>query len=352
VGGAWSGRSHGPLDLQLPDELVPEPAPIGDAAIDEERRLFYVAATRARDRLVCTWARRYPRQWSDQTRVPFLDTLASGDATESALAPAPPALARPARVPGTPLPERPSLSVSDLRTFKACPRRFEYRTIWRVPVRSTVQSWYGTLMHEVLRSAAQQRGAGVAVDGAAVAKLWNEAWELSEGPKGHAAELRALGEEQLRRYVASRAWLDASIESVEDRVVIPTTDAEIVGRFDRVDRNGGASTVVDYKTSRPKTAESLRGDLQVRAYAVAMSQRAKSDEVAVELHYLQTGEVARVDFDRKFLDRAFRQLSVTAGEVVGAWRSADFPPQPSSWQCPLCEFRTVCSEGRESVASG
>jgi CRISPR/Cas system-associated exonuclease Cas4 (RecB family) len=135
-------------------------------------------------------------------------------------------------------------------------------------------------------------------------------------------------------------------------VVIPTTDAEIVGRFDRVDRNGGASTVVDYKTSRPKTAESLRGDLQVRAYAVAMSQRAKSDEVAVELHYLQTGEVARVDFDRKFLDRAFRQLSVTAGEVVGAWRSADFPPQPSSWQCPLCEFRTVCSEGRESVASG
>lgn len=351
VGGAWSGRSHGPYDLQLPDDLVPEPAPRGDVALDEERRLFYVAATRARDRLVCTLASRYPRQWSEQARVPFLETVSTRDIAESPVTAAPPAAARPARSAGPPLPQRPTLSVSDLRTFKACPRRFEYRTIWRLPVRNTVQSWYGTLMHEVLRVAAQQRNAGVAVDGDTVAALWHEAWKRSEGPKGQAADLRPLGEEQLRRYVASSAWLDATIESVEDRVAIPTNDAEIIGRFDRVDRNGGAPVVVDYKTSRPKTAESLRSDVQVRGYAVAMSQRAKSNEVAVELHYLQTGEVARVDFDRKFLDRAFRQLSATADEVVRAWRAGDFPPRPSSWQCPLCEYRTVCSEGREVTGS-
>lgn len=347
VSGAWSGRSRGPFDLQLPDELVPEPAPPGDAAVDEERRLFYVAATRARDRLVCTWAQRYPRQWSVQSRVPFLEGANTLD--EHAVPAAPPAASRPSRAPGTPLPQRLSLAVSDLRVFKACPRKFEYRTIWRLPVRDTVQSWFGTLIHEVLRIAATQRASGVVIDGDAVAALWADAWEQSRGPKGHAGDLRALGEDQLRRYVESPAWLNATIDSVEDRVVLPTTAAEIVGRFDRVDRDGGCPTVVDYKTSRPKTAESLRRDLQVRAYAVAMSQRAKTDRVAVELHYLQTGEVARVECDREFLQRAWGQLSATTEEIVRAWESSDFPPRPSSWQCPTCEFRTVCSEGREAA---
>ena len=348
VGTAWSGRSRGPFDLQLPDELVPEPAPPGDAAVDEERRLFYVAATRARDRLVCTWAKRYPRQWSEQTRVPFLESVNAGDLVVPG---ASPSAARPTRAPGTPLPQRLSLAVSDLRAFKACPRRFEYRAIWRLPVRDSVQSWYGTLIHQVLHTAAIQRAAGVAIDGDTVAALWADAWEQSRGPKGHSADLRALGEDQLRRYVASPVWRDATIEAVEDRVVLPTTAAEIVGRFDRVDSDGGGPTVVDYKTSRPKTADALRRDLQVRAYAVAMSQRAKTDNVAVELHYLQTGEVARVECDAEFLRRAWGQLSATTDEIVRAWESSDFPPRPSSWQCPTCEFRTVCSEGREYLAT-
>ena len=349
VAAMWSGRAHGPFDLQLPDELVPEPAPLGDAAVDEERRLFYVAVTRARDRLICTWAHRYPRLWSTQTRVPFLDSAASAGIDESVVPAAPPAVSRPSRVPGTPLPQRPSLAVSDLRVFKACPRRFEYRKIWRLPARDSVQSWYGTLVHEVLRAAAVQRGAGVAVDGDTVAALWQEAWERSRGPKGHMPELRALGEDQLRRYVESPAWLDASIESVEDRVVLAMNGAEIVGRFDRVDADSECPTVVDYKTSRPKTAETLRRDLQVRAYAVALSERTHAHAVAVELHYLQTGEVSRVTADREFLDRAARQLSATTDEIVRAWRDADFPPRPSGWQCPTCEYRTVCSEGRETT---
>jgi CRISPR/Cas system-associated exonuclease Cas4 (RecB family) len=347
----WAGRSHRALDIQLPDDLVPEPAPLGDAAVDEERRLFYVAATRARDRLVFTWARKYPRRFYDQTCTPFLsgvrDDWAMWVDVPSA-APVPPV--RRVRSRGTPMPAHPSLSVSDLRAFKECPRRFEYRKIWKLPVRDSVQSWYGTLIHEVLRVAATQRMAGMDIDGDAIAALWHEAWQVSRGPKGQHPELLSAGEEQLRRYLETPAWLDAHIESVEDRVVMQMNGAEIVGRFDRVDTGTGSTpTVVDYKTSRPRTAESVNGDLQVRAYAVAMAQRTGSHEAAVELHYLQTGEVARIEFDREFLDRSGRQLSATTDELVRAWRDGDFPPRPSRWQCSKCEFRTVCDEGREAA---
>ncbi|MBV8196419.1 MAG: ATP-dependent helicase [Candidatus Dormibacteraeota bacterium] len=347
TGAMWAGRPGGPYDIQLPDELVPEPAPVGDAAVDEERRLFYVASTRARDRLVFAWSKHYARAWSRQQATPFLATVFDSPISTVDVENAPPVARRPRRAVGTPVPQRPTLAVSDLRVFKSCPRRFEYRAIWKLPVRDTVQSWFGTLVHEVLRVAATQRANGVDVNGDLVEHLWHEAWEASRGPKGLHAELRTLGAEQLRRYVESDAWREASIEAVEDRVVVPVQGAEIVGRFDRVDADSGTPTVVDYKTSRPKDADSLARDLQVRAYAVALSQRAKTDHAAVELHYLQTGQVSRVEFDREALDRAFRQLSATTDELVRAWRDSDFPPKPSAWQCPRCEYRTVCNEGRE-----
>ena len=68
----WQGRTTSSSDLQLPDDLVPEPPPPGDVAVDEERRLFYVASTRARDRLVYTWARSYPQPSSEESCTPFL----------------------------------------------------------------------------------------------------------------------------------------------------------------------------------------------------------------------------------------------------------------------------------------
>ncbi len=348
----WTGRARAAHDLTLPDELVPEPPPLGDAAMDEERRLFYVAATRARDRLVLTWARRYARTFRDQTCTSFLAEVLAGAAHQADI---PPAAARPRRTPrasGVPLPPRPSLAVSDLRTFRECPRRFEYRKLWHLPVRDSVQSWYGTLIHEVLRAAAVQRGAGADVDADAIGRLWDDAWEHSRGPKGAHPELRAFGEDQLRRYVESASWRDAAIEAVEQRVTLQMNGAEIVGRFDRVDlAPGAAPVVVDYKTSRPRGAEAARNDLQVRAYAVAMAERVRRSDVSVELHYLQTGEVARVEFDEKFLNKARYQLSATTMELVAAWKAGDFPARPSRWQCSRCDYRTVCDEGRDAASA-
>jgi ATP-dependent DNA helicase UvrD/PcrA len=350
----WSGRPQTPYDLELPDALVPEPPPLGEGPVDEERRLFYVAATRARDRLVFTWSRQQPRRYAEQLETPFLATV---DATTfppqrrrvDAVQVAP---ARPRRAAGTPLPVHPSLGVSDLRTFKACPRQFEYRRIWRLPSQDTAQSWYGTMVHDVLRTAAVQRAAGVAVDAGAVAALWHEAWRTSRGPKGARIELRELGEQQLRRYIESPAWRDARIEAVEETISMEISGAEIVGRLDRIDvRGDGGRTVVDYKTSRPRDADRLQSDLQVRAYALATSRRDGRDDVAVELHYLQTGEVARVQFNAESLGRAHRHLSATTDEIARAWRRGVFPAKPSAFQCPRCPFRTVCDEGIAALST-
>jgi DNA helicase II / ATP-dependent DNA helicase PcrA len=350
----WPGR--GTLStsaLALPAALVPELPPQGDAVIDEERRLFYVAVTRSRDRLVLSRARRYPRSFKDEAPSPFLAAVAT--AGDSRARDVPTALGlhpRAARAAGRRSGDRLSIGVSDIRVFKQCPRRFEYRHRYRMPVRDSLQSWYGTLMHTVLQNAAMRRIAGEVVDADVVAAIWNDGWTASRGPKGSNPELRVLGEQQLRRYISSNAWRDASVAAVEESFSLALDHADVHGRWDRLDSNGsGTVTVVDYKTGPPRDEERLRRDIQVRAYAVAVSRRERSDDVAVELHHLQTAEVMRVAFTRAQLDTSYRFLSVTARDIAAAWRDGNFPPHPSAWNCTRCEYRTVCDEGRSAEES-
>ena len=350
----WPGRggNTSASALTLPGELVLDAPPPGDASIDEERRLFYVAMTRARDRLVLSRARRYPRSFRDEQPSPFIAPVPGGaEATRREVAAAAPLRPRAPRARGRPSGERLRVAVSDLRVFKQCPRRFEYRRRYSMPVRESLQGWYGTLIHGVLQNLAMRRLAGEAVDGEAAAASWAGAWSQSRGPKGTNPELRQLGEEQLRRYIASPGWREAPISAVEESFTLALAHAGVGGRWDRLDDPGSApATVVDYKTGPPRDEEHLRRDLQVRAYAVAASQRGHCDEVAVELHHLQTAEVARVVFTREQLDTSHRYLSVTARDLAEAWRDGDFPAHPSAWSCPRCEYRTVCDEGRATEA--
>jgi DNA helicase-2/ATP-dependent DNA helicase PcrA len=346
----WPGRgTASTAALSLPGQLVLELPPQGDAVIDEERRLFYVAVTRARDRLILSRAKRYPRSFKDENPSPFLAPAAGDDTRHREVPSAAPLHPRPARAAGRPSAERLSFGVSDIRVFKQCPRRFEYRRRYHMPVRDSLQSWFGTLIHTVLQNAAMRRLAGERSDEDSVAAIWNEAWGVARGPKGGNPELRSLGEQQLRRYVATPAWRDASIAAVEETFSLALDHADVHGRWDRLDDDvSGAVTVVDYKTGAPPAEEQLRRDIQVRAYAVAVSRRQRSDDVAVELHHLQTAEVTRVDFTREQLDTSYRYLSVIARDMATAWRDGDFPPHPSAWNCPRCEFRTVCDEGRST----
>ncbi|MGD0372320.1 MAG: ATP-dependent DNA helicase [Candidatus Dormibacteria bacterium] len=346
----WPGKGGFPARLTLPDELVPEPAPEGEASRDEERRLFYVASTRARDRLVLVHARRYPHSYQDERPSPFLTSLegVAGVGRRTIEGVRPPARRQVAVPSGAPMAEI-RASVSDIAAFKDCARRYAYRAVYRLPVPASPQQWYGTLVHTVLQALAARRQSGADAGPDDAARLWADAWEASRGPKGAHAELRSLGESQLRRYAASPGWRDAEPLDVEQPFTLSVAAGEVTGRFDRIDAGPhGERVVVDYKTGAPRDEEALRRDLQVRAYAVALAREGGTDEATVELHWLQTAEVSRLRFDSRALGSFHFQVESSARELAQAHRLHEFPPRPSSWRCRRCEFRTVCDEGRDA----
>jgi len=114
------------------------------------------------------------------------------------------------------------------------------------------------------------------------------------------------------------------------------------GRVDRVDRLGDGGDaeyeLIDYKTSRPKTAEQLRDDIQLSLYALA----AREDwglESSQQAYYYVLDDlkvpVARGERDAA----AVTDIVLEVGEGI---LGQEFEPTPSRAACSICDYRIVC----------
>ncbi len=143
------GLSHGRHGAWLiePESLFPPEARARyDGRPDDERRLFYVAITRARDALfVSTFERITNRQLSS----PFFTALTGGivpDSPEPLPPPCPPASAPP---PGL------TLSFSELATYEICPHSYRLRSRFGFEPQLAAELGYGRAVHNVLRRLAE-----------------------------------------------------------------------------------------------------------------------------------------------------------------------------------------------------
>jgi DNA helicase II / ATP-dependent DNA helicase PcrA len=114
------------------------------------------------------------------------------------------------------------------------------------------------------------------------------------------------------------------------------------GRVDRVDRLAGGRgdeyELIDYKTSRPKTVEQLKDDIQLSLYALA-AREAWGLEASRQAYYYVLDDlkvpVPRDDEDTE----SVKDAVLAAGEGILGQR---FEPTPSHAACSLCDYRIVC----------
>jgi DNA helicase-2/ATP-dependent DNA helicase PcrA len=331
--------------LELPAQLL-EPGIRGrEDQLAEERRLCYVAMTRARSRLVLSWAERYEggRPWRPSR---FLEEL-GGDEVEERDLRSGWSVAAEADAP-TPANEdatRPVvLSFSAISAYRECPRQHWYRYRLRLPATPSVEAQFGTIMHLALMRAGRLRREGRTLTPELLRDLHQEAWEtipLTE-PRRRPA-LEALGWRLLAGFLDA-GGLEARPAIVEQPFVVDLDGWTLRGVIDRVDEpsdadgGSGAWRIIDYKTGSPVPASRLRRDLQLALYALGARHALGLDPVELEIAYLRDGRRLPVPAGEELMDEARR----AGAEVATGVRAGRFEARPERRRCSLCAYRLTC----------
>jgi len=354
--------------IPLPEGLQPT-AVIDEASyhLEEERRLFYVAMTRAKDGLYFTSADHYGGSrrrklsrfldelgYETQTRktdhvfeLRDTDQHTVDDSTES--------------WDHTPyLPKQ--FSFTQLAAFDTCPLQYKFAHILKVPVlgrwtfsfgktmHNTLQRYFVTWMERTGKKQGDLFGEDRTEEGNPVSReelleMYNSCWQDDWYPNDETREkYRAKGREQLLAYVNTFFEHHPEPMALEQGFTYKTGTVILKGRIDRLDRFEDGVEIIDYKTGTPKTLKSMdRSDKeQLWLYQLAVRDVLKLNPKKLTFIYLEDGSTVSFLGNEKELDL----LQTTIVERAEAIRESSFPPTPG-FHCKFCDFADIC-EFRQS----
>jgi len=251
-------------------------------ALDDERRLLYVAMTRARTKLYLSSSETnaegkvlVPSRLFDDIDEQFMEIISSED-LESSFEPLASFSEETEHVPVISaellehLLSTRGLSATALNNYLDSPWKYLYRNILRVPEVQSTHLQYGTALHGVMEKLTRAYTKGEKNEpSATIIKKALES-ELNRLPITTEEYTRLLerGLEALTTYVPY-AWSTLGETTKEEFSVSVTLDTgdkalpqiKLTGKLDRldVDQEGNVTRVIDYKTGRPKTRGQIEG---------------------------------------------------------------------------------------------
>ena len=343
-----------PRELRDPDSLArQDDKTLND---EEERRLFYVAMTRARDSLTI-YAKRgtgkadptppgYLRDLlKDKTLTHYLrQRPASGFQTDLfAQAAADRGLAGVAAwiamPPSSNLHAR--LSASAVQTYERCPLQFKLDREWRIPGETPAAMQFGGSIHRVLRAYYDSVRFGRPMTEEALIEFFQVDLTEAKIQDPYQEDLyRQQGVAQLREFfAASRRNPPPEVLHTEEFFEVKVGETIVVGRIDRMDKlPDGRIVITDYKTGKPQSQEDADESLQLSIYAMAAREKWKYQADRLVLYNLT--ENSAVVTRRGEVDLQAAQARI--GEVAADIAAGKFDPKPSFGVCRMCAYRTLC----------
>jgi DNA helicase-2/ATP-dependent DNA helicase PcrA len=364
--------------FEFPTALMKEELPDGNFHIQEERRLFYVALTRAEERLTLTTLtekkgkvpvfiedilmepaikRRDVQQLAP--KAPPAASIPDGD-TGAVVAELFPAPATPAKIFSCIgdwaetyrafIPEPLRLSPSAIAAYRNCPAQYLFDKLWSLNAAPQATLTFGRVMHQTIKRIASEFRKGNPIAFEEVQRILQTEWsERGFEDDYQEEEYRKDGVEQLRAFHVALQQAVPEILEQEKSFELPMANNVIVnGRFDQINAIGGPASkqveIVDYKTGRPRTEADARKDLQLSIYAIAARELYEWDPVRLVFHYLQNGQQQVTSREKKQLDDAERLVQETAADI----RAGQFAAK-SGFVCKSCAYRLICPEHEANI---
>ena len=347
--------------IAMPEELISEMLSEGDFHLQEERRLFYVALTRAKKRLFLLHADFYSASNSQNPRAKkpsvFVEEIRdeiktksekTAEGVERFLKPTsvdlPPSAELAGREPIT------RFSYSALESFKKCPRQYEYNYILKIPQPPSGATSFGSSLHNTLNEfyklVTQSKQASLFQDYEEdlslerLLSIYEDKWiPAGYESRAHHDTLKQRGKEILENFYGHFKDEVARIEMLEKGFKLKVGKYTISGRLDRADKlPDGTLEIIDYKSGKSRTQKEVDKDEQLAIYALAAKECFGKPASKLTLYFLDEDVKISTEPDGGKLDKLKEDIIETADQV----NESDFAPTPSKFVCGFCPYNGIC----------
>jgi DNA helicase-2/ATP-dependent DNA helicase PcrA len=325
---------------------------------EEERRLFYVAMTRARDSLHI-YAREgtgkinktpagYMRDLiADKSLTRWLTAIPARGTQTSLDIFAETSLAYPAESQTNVWFELPvldglhtRLSASAVDTYERCGLQFKLDRDWRLSARPAAAMQYGAAIHRILKTYFDSVNLGRAKTDEELIDLFRLDLAEAKIQEAYQHELyEQQGIAQLREFLASARTLPPpQVLHTEQSFEIRVGATSVVGRIDRIDRRpDGTVAIIDYKTGKARDQEDADESLQLSLYAIAAKEKWGYTVGALIFYNLEENvPVITTRTEAQVLGARSRVEDAAQGIADGK-----FVAKPGM-HCNFCAYRSLC----------
>ncbi|MEA3293267.1 MAG: ATP-dependent DNA helicase [Patescibacteria group bacterium] len=352
--------------IELPEELIKKIILKGDAHLEEERRLFYVGMTRAKNGLFFCWADDYGgKRRKKQSR--FLQECGISKEKEIqhlkyqgkvVLNKGNIANVRLKQVEKYPIP--PYFSYTQLSTFQRCPLQYKFAYILKIPRPGKAVFTFGKTMHETLCEFVKKTqikqsdlfnfknkpSANKCLmefkDLLKIYKMkWVDEWYENEAEK---TKFYKQGEKSLKIFYKDFLNKNPKIKfigrepALEKKFNLKINGYSLIGAIDRIDEiKGNSVEIIDYKTGHPKEKLKIDDKEQLLIYQIATEEIFKLNPKKMAYYYLENGTTL------SFLgtEKEKKEMREKIIEHIHRIKENNFLPNPG-WHCQFCDFKDIC----------
>jgi len=297
--------------IEIPTALVKDILPEGDFHLQEERRLFYVAMTRAKRGLYLSWAKDYGGKTVKKPSQFLLETgLVPSEKVNKATGKVVFSKTDPSTSSGPngknkvvykKLPTR--FSYSALNDFNSCPLQYKYKHYLKLPTAGSHHQSFGITIHKVFEDFLKLYKNNLALSQTDLfgkkasdaplptekiladlyEKNWIDDWYKNKAQK---EEYRKEGKKMLGAFYGHLKSQKPKPKLIEQFFKLKLGDYDFVGKIDRADETPAGLAIIDYKTGKaPKNKTDID---QLHIYQWACQELLKQKVGSLKYWYLQS----------------------------------------------------------------
>jgi DNA helicase II / ATP-dependent DNA helicase PcrA len=342
--------------IPLPNEILKEKVSLeSDFHLEEERRLFYVGMTRAKERLYFTSADYYgagkrPRKLSQfiyEALPKLLEEKIERNTQQLSLPEILSVYQDRIEIKEEKIPLKiGKITYSNLQLFDICPLHYKAKIIFKIPTDPASVQTFGISIHNALHIFYKQLREGAAPSLKNLQEIFKKEWK-SDGytSKEHEQERFKQGINILNEFYKTELKTKILPLGLElPFSFILKNGIMVSGKIDRIDKKGNGIEIIDYKTGADNPKADKAHKLQLAMYALAATRvkdnilNRRPEDITLTLHFLEGNTKKTMNFKQEDLNKLEDDLIAKIEEI----EKSDFKCSKSVL-CVNCEYKILCS---------